>query len=92
MLALRAQVEEQRCYATDFQADENNINSLPREMLVRIMQKLPVSSTVGSRQRWRRCAKPGTAPRRTRASGASSARTTGRGSSMIFLRYNCKKI
>ena len=45
VLALRAQVEEQRCYATDFQADENNINSLPREMLVRIFQKLPVGCT-----------------------------------------------
>ena len=42
VLALRAQVEEQRCYATDFQADENNINALPREMLVRIMRELPV--------------------------------------------------
>ena len=59
VLALRAQVEEQRCYATNFKDDQNNINALPREMLVRIMQKLPVgcAATLASVcQTWQRAA------------------------------------
>ena len=57
VLALRAQVEEQRCYATNFKDEQNNINALPREMLVRILQKLPVdcAATFASVcQTWRR--------------------------------------
>ena len=41
----RSQVEEQRCYATDFQAEENNINALPRDMLVKIFQQTDAGST-----------------------------------------------
>ena len=42
---VRSQVEEQRCYATDFSAGRNNINGLPRDMLVRVMMQMEVPST-----------------------------------------------
>jgi hypothetical protein len=45
VLALRAQVAEQRCYATDFSAGRNNINGLPLDMLVKIMTLMDVPAT-----------------------------------------------
>jgi hypothetical protein len=46
VLALRKQVAEQRCYTTDFSAGKNNINGLPRDMLVKIMMQADVRETV----------------------------------------------
>jgi len=59
VLALRKQVAEQRCYTTDFSAGKNNINGLPRDMLVKIMMQADVRETVVFAQvcsQWQRAA------------------------------------
>lgn len=50
--SLRQQVEEQRCYATDFSAGRNNINGLPRDMLVKIMMQMDVPAAAALAQVW----------------------------------------